>query len=120
MSQNARLERLVAVGGPIPEVPVEGGTGRAVVSPAASTLRDEMAVSGQRLLAASGQIPMAAHSRVSEPCGQGATRTSSGRIDLAFQAGCRLTERIFSLSVSGPSVGPSEGEACKRVTGGAT
>lgn len=34
---------------------------RAVVSPAASTLRDEMAVSGQRLLAASGQIPMAAH-----------------------------------------------------------
>jgi len=45
----------------IPEVPVEGGTGRAVVSPAASTLRDEMAVSGQRLLAASGQIPMAAH-----------------------------------------------------------
>jgi hypothetical protein len=44
-----------------PEVPVEGGTGRAVVSPAASTLREEMAVSGQRLLAASGQIPMAAH-----------------------------------------------------------
>ena len=43
------------------EVPVEGGTGRAVVSPAASTLRDEMAVSAQRLLAASGQIPMAAH-----------------------------------------------------------
>jgi hypothetical protein len=45
-------------------VPVEGGTGRAVVSPAASTLRDEMAVSGQRLLAASGQIPMAAHTKV--------------------------------------------------------
>ncbi|HYZ99624.1 MAG TPA: hypothetical protein VE575_12785, partial [Acidimicrobiales bacterium] len=31
--------------------------------PAASTLRDEVAVSGQRLLAASGQIPMAAHTR---------------------------------------------------------
>ena len=44
----------------VAEVPVEGGTGRAVVSPAASTLREEMAVSGQRLLAASGQIPMAA------------------------------------------------------------
>ncbi len=42
-------------------MPVEGGTGRAVVSPAASTLRQEMAVSGQRLPAASGQIPMAAH-----------------------------------------------------------
>jgi hypothetical protein len=42
-------------------VQVEGDTARAVVSPAASTLRDEMAVSGQRLLAASGQIPMAAH-----------------------------------------------------------
>lgn len=40
---------------------VEGGTGPAVVSPAASTLRDEMAVSGQRLLAATGQMPMAAH-----------------------------------------------------------
>jgi hypothetical protein len=39
----------------------EGDTARAVVSPTASTLRDEMAVSGQRLLAASGQIPMAAH-----------------------------------------------------------
>jgi hypothetical protein len=40
------------------------GAGRhrqGVVSPAASTLCDEMAVSGQRLLAASGQIPMAAH-----------------------------------------------------------
>jgi hypothetical protein len=47
-------------------VPVEGGTGRAVVSPAACTLRDEMALSGQRLLAASGQIPMAAHKR--PPC----------------------------------------------------
>jgi hypothetical protein len=35
------------------------------MSPAASTLRDEMAVSGQRLLAASGQIPMAAHKRSS-------------------------------------------------------
>ncbi len=46
-----------------PEVPVEGGTGRAVVYPAASTLREEMAMSGQRLLAASGQIPMAAHIR---------------------------------------------------------
>jgi hypothetical protein len=29
--------------GRIPKVPVEGGTGRAVVSPAASTLREEMA-----------------------------------------------------------------------------
>jgi hypothetical protein len=29
------------------KVPVEGGNGRAVVSPTASTLRDEMAVSGQ-------------------------------------------------------------------------
>jgi hypothetical protein len=47
------------------EVPVEGGTGRAVVSPAASTLHDEMAVRGQRLLAASGQIPMAAHNLAS-------------------------------------------------------
>jgi len=28
-------------------------------SPAANTLRDEMAVSGQRVLATSGQIPMA-------------------------------------------------------------
>lgn len=44
-------------------VPVEDGTGRAVVYPAASTLREEMAMSGQRLLAASGQIPMAAHIR---------------------------------------------------------
>jgi hypothetical protein len=44
-------------------VPVEGGTGRAVVSPATSTLREEMAVSGQLLLAASGQIPMAAHTQ---------------------------------------------------------
>lgn len=44
-----------------PEVPVEGGTCRAVVSPASSTLRVEMAVSGQRLLAASGQTSMAAH-----------------------------------------------------------
>jgi hypothetical protein len=43
-------------------VPVEDGTGTTVVSPAAGTLRDEMAVSGQRLLATSGQIPMAAHS----------------------------------------------------------
>ena len=44
------------------EVPVEGGTGGAVASPATSTLRDEMAVSAQRLLAsASGQIPMAGH-----------------------------------------------------------
>jgi len=32
-------------------VPVEDSTGKAVVSPAASTLRDEMAVSGQRLSA---------------------------------------------------------------------
>ena len=44
-----------------PKVPVEGSTGRAVVSPTASTPRDEMAVSEQRLLAAGGQIPMAAH-----------------------------------------------------------
>jgi hypothetical protein len=50
-----------------PEVPVEGGTGRAVVSPTASTLRDEMAVSGQRLLGASGQIRWAAHNRASHP-----------------------------------------------------
>ncbi len=51
-------------------VPVEGGTGRAVVFPAASTLREEMAVSGQRLLAASGQIPMAAHNTAprGRPC----------------------------------------------------
>ena len=34
---------------------------QAVVFPAASTLRDEMAVSGQRLPAASGHFPMAAH-----------------------------------------------------------
>ena len=33
----------------------------AAVSPAGGPLRDELAVSGQRLLAASGQIPMAAH-----------------------------------------------------------
>lgn len=45
----------------VAKVPVEGDTGTAVVSPAASTLRAEMAVSGQRLLAASGQIAMAAH-----------------------------------------------------------
>jgi hypothetical protein len=31
------------------------------VSPAAVTLRDDMVVDGQRPLAASGQIPMAAH-----------------------------------------------------------
>jgi hypothetical protein len=30
----------------------------------ASTLRDEMAMSGQRLVAASGQIPMTAHTPV--------------------------------------------------------
>ena len=42
-------------------MPVEGGTGTAVMSPAANTLRDEMVVSGQRLLAASGQISIAAH-----------------------------------------------------------
>ena len=43
--------------------------------PRRSTLRDEMAVSGQRLLAASGQIPMAAHTsdRALAP-----TRTSAG------------------------------------------
>jgi hypothetical protein len=52
---------------PVPEVPVD--TGRAVVAPAVSTLRDEMAVSGQRLLAATGQIPMAAHTQ-SSPCDQ--------------------------------------------------
>ena len=46
------------------EVPVGGGTGTAVVYPAASTLRDEVAMSGQRLLAASGQIPMAARRRL--------------------------------------------------------
>jgi hypothetical protein len=44
---------------------VEGSTGTAVVAPAASALRDEVAMSGQRLLAASGQIPMAAHMTVS-------------------------------------------------------
>ena len=33
------------------------------MSPGASTLRDEMAMSGQRLLAASGQVPMAAHTK---------------------------------------------------------
>ena len=41
-------------------VPVEGRTGTGVVS-LASTVRDEMAVSGQRLPAASAQIPIAAH-----------------------------------------------------------
>lgn len=36
---------------------------------AASTLRDEMDMSGQRLLAASGQIPMSAHIRTDAgPC----------------------------------------------------
>jgi hypothetical protein len=42
----------VSTRGTDPEVPVEGGTGRAVVFPDDSTLRNEMAVSGQRLLAA--------------------------------------------------------------------
>jgi hypothetical protein len=46
---------------PSPGVPGEGDTARAVVTPTVSTLRVEMAVSGQRLLAACGQIPMAAH-----------------------------------------------------------
>ncbi len=58
-------------------MPVEGGTGGAVVSPATSTLRDEMAVSGQRLLAASGQIPMAAHTRPTS--GSAEATLSSGR-----------------------------------------
>jgi hypothetical protein len=69
----------------IPEVPVEGGTGRAVVSPAASTLREEMAVSGQRLLAASGQIPMATHSVVPEGPNRRRRRT------LAFAAYIRTS-----------------------------
>ena len=50
------------------EVPFEGGAGRARVFPAASTAREEMAVSGQRLLAASGQIPMAAHRSTRSRC----------------------------------------------------
>jgi hypothetical protein len=37
-------------------VPVVDTTAKAVVSPVAITLRDEIAVSGQRLLAAGGQI----------------------------------------------------------------
>jgi hypothetical protein len=45
-----------------PEVPVVDTTAKAVVSPVAITLRDEIAVSGQRLLAAGGQILIAAHS----------------------------------------------------------
>lgn len=52
-----------ASSGRILDAPVEGGTGSAVGAAAASTLREEMAVSGQRLLAVSGQIPMAAHRR---------------------------------------------------------
>jgi hypothetical protein len=36
------------------EVPVVDSTGKAVVSPAASTLREQMVVSGQRLLATGG------------------------------------------------------------------
>lgn len=46
----------------VAEIPVEG-TGMAVVSPATGTLRDEMAVSGQLLLVASGQIPISARTR---------------------------------------------------------
>lgn len=58
--------------GAVTKVPVEGGTRRAVVSPAARTLRDEMAVSGQPLLATSGQMPMAAHTL--QPCSSGSSR----------------------------------------------
>jgi hypothetical protein len=36
----------------VSKVPVEGGTGGAGVSPAAGTLREEMTVTGQRLLTA--------------------------------------------------------------------
>jgi hypothetical protein len=66
----------------MPEVSVEGDTGRAVVSPAARTLRDENAMSGRRLLAASGQIPMAAD-------------TSHGRA-FRIAAGCRTKHNGFS------------------------
>lgn len=46
-----RTRRENGAGG-IPEVPVEGSTGEAVVSPPVpATLRDEMATSGRRLLA---------------------------------------------------------------------
>jgi hypothetical protein len=59
--QTGRWPRHLADSGAIiTELPVEGGTGRAVVSPAVGTLREEMAVSGQHLLAASRQMPMAA------------------------------------------------------------
>jgi hypothetical protein len=46
----------------VPQVPVVDSTGKAVVSPAVSTRRGQMAVSGQRLLATGGQNLLATHS----------------------------------------------------------
>ena len=85
------------------DMPVEGGTGTAVVSPAASTLRDEMAVIGQRLLAASGQIPMAAQ----RSSAQGRAASSASRGGGAEGRGPRVerSERPWegTASVTGPA-----------------
>ena len=51
-----------------PQVPVEDRPGKAIVALTASTLSDELAVGGQRLLAASGQVPMAAHNSPRSGC----------------------------------------------------
>jgi hypothetical protein len=60
-SPNARAPKTRPDAEDIAEVPVEDSPRKAVVSPAASMLRDEIVVSGQRLWAASRQILMAAY-----------------------------------------------------------
>lgn len=64
-------------------MPVHVGTSKAVVSPVASPLRDETAVRWKRLLAASGQILMAADMHVSQQsrqqgCAQALVETAFG------------------------------------------
>lgn len=61
MSHNARAIPALA---PSPRWRSRALLARLSCPPGASTLRDEMAMSGQRLLAARGQIPMAAHRTV--------------------------------------------------------
>jgi len=59
------------------QVPLEDSPGKAAVPPTASALRDELAMSGQRLLAASGQIRMAAHTLGATDLGSHRRRTNS-------------------------------------------
>lgn len=89
---------------PTPQVPVEASTGEAVVPPGASKLRDEVAVRGQRLVAGSGQIPMAADSMLRLVClsAWGAI-AAAGRDGaevpvVGASRGCRYARRIGGLA----------------------